>query len=98
MSIMGILASNLFASGAQRSQSTENNQSTQNIPSKFQQIGSEFQQLGQDLQAGNLSGAQSAFAALASDLQQIGGFATAGSSGSASTPAPASTGSVNVSA
>jgi hypothetical protein len=158
MSIISILSSNLFASGAAR-----NTQSSQNYPADFQQIKTEFQQLGQDLQsrdlraarqdfaglqqdvqqntsqqvggqhhhhhhaessqsssssssqqanpiaqafralaqdlqAGNLSGAQSAFATLQNDLQQIGGFLTAGSSGTSSTAVPSSTGSLNVTA
>jgi hypothetical protein len=50
------------------------------------------------LQAGNLSGAQSAFAALQNDLQQIGGFLTGGSNGTSSTAAPSSPGSLNVTA
>ena len=37
-------------------------------------IAQAFGTLAQDLQAGNLSGAQSAFATLQNDLQQIGGF------------------------
>ena len=60
-----------------------------------------FSTLAQDLQAGNLSGAQSAFATLQSDLQQIGGFATSGNSSAspASTVAGSSTSSnLNVSA
>ena len=63
MSIIGILASNLFAAGA-----AHNNQSSQNTPSKFQQIKTEFQQLGQDLQSGNLTQAQSDFATLSQNL------------------------------
>lgn len=47
-----------------------------------------FSSLAQDLQVGNLSGAQTAFATLQSDLQAIGGFT---SSGSGST-SPTSTG------
>ena len=42
-----------------------------------------FSQLEQTLQAGNLSGAQSAFATLQNDLQQIGGFVTSGGSSTA---------------
>jgi hypothetical protein len=69
--------------------------------SSFQQnsVNQAFSTLGQDLQAGNLSGAQSAFAALQNDLQQIGGFLPAtGSSGIKSTTAPASAGNLNVTA
>jgi hypothetical protein len=61
-------------------------------------IAQEFSALAQDLQAGNLSGAQSAFSALQNDLQQIGGFLTAGSNGISSAAAPSSTGSLNVTA
>jgi len=58
-----------------------------------------FSTLGQDLQAGNLSGAQSAFATLQNDLQQIGGFLPAtGTSGITSATAPASAGNLNVTA
>jgi outer membrane protein assembly factor BamD (BamD/ComL family) len=57
-----------------------------------------FATVAQDLQAGNLSGAQSAFSALQSDLQQIGGFLPAGSNGASSTAVPATTGSLNVTA
>jgi len=58
-----------------------------------------FGTLAQDLQVGNLSGAQAAFATLQTDLQQIGGFATpAASSGASSTAATASAGTLNVSA
>lgn len=53
-----------------------------------------FGQLEQTLQAGNLSGAQSAFAALQSDLQQIGGLITSGGSSTAA----ATAGSLNVNA
>jgi len=64
MSIIGILSSNLFASGAaQNTQSTEGN-----TPSKFQQLKTEFQQLGQDLQSGNLTQAQQDYATLSQNL------------------------------
>lgn len=64
-------------------------------------IATAFGTLSQDLQAGNLSGAQSAFATLQNDLQQIGGFISPGSSGTSSpssTSASASSGSLNVTA
>ncbi len=54
-----------------------------------------FSTLAQDLQAGNLSGAQSAFATLQNDLQQIGRVPASGSSNST---AVASAGNLNVSA
>jgi outer membrane protein assembly factor BamD (BamD/ComL family) len=57
-----------------------------------------FSTLAQDLQAGNLSGAQSAFATLQNDLRQIGGVLPAGSKGTFSTAAPSGTGSLNVTA
>jgi outer membrane protein assembly factor BamD (BamD/ComL family) len=78
---------------AESSQSSSASSSQQANP-----ISQAFGALAQDLQAGNLSGAQSAFAALQNDLQQIGGFFPAGSSGTSSTAAPASTGSLNVTA
>ena len=56
-------------------------------------IAQAFGALAQDLQAGNLSGAQSAFATLQNDLQQIGGFVTSGPSKTA-----AATSALNVSA
>jgi outer membrane protein assembly factor BamD (BamD/ComL family) len=55
-----------------------------------------FSQLAQDLQAGNLQGAQSAFAILQNDLQQIGGFLTAGSNGASSPAAQVAAGGLNV--
>ncbi len=61
-------------------------------------INQAFNTLAQDLQAGNLSAAQSAFSALQNDLQQIGGFVTGGSSGASSAVTPSSTGSLNVTA
>jgi outer membrane protein assembly factor BamD (BamD/ComL family) len=75
------------------SQSSSSSSSQQTNP-----ITQAFSTLAQDLQAGNLSGAQSAFSALQSDLQQIGGFLTPGSSGTSSTAVPSSTGSLNVTA
>jgi len=57
-----------------------------------------FSTLAQDLQAGNLSGAQSAFATLQNDLQQIGGFVTTGSSGASGAAALPISGSLNVTA
>lgn len=63
MSIIGILSSNLFSTGA-----SQNTQSSQNHPSVFQQIKTEFQQLGQDLQSGNLTAAQSDFTTLSQNL------------------------------
>jgi outer membrane protein assembly factor BamD (BamD/ComL family) len=55
-----------------------------------------FTQLAQDLKGGDLQGAQNAFATLQNDLQQIGGFVTAGSSGAGFATVPASGGSLNV--
>jgi outer membrane protein assembly factor BamD (BamD/ComL family) len=57
-----------------------------------------FSTLGQDLQAGNLSGAQSAFATLQNDLQQIGGFLMGGPNGASGSVSPTSAGSLNVTA
>jgi outer membrane protein assembly factor BamD (BamD/ComL family) len=69
--------------------------STQSNP-----IAAAFSTLSQDLQAGNLSGAQSAFATLQNDLQQIGGFTSSGSSSTTPTSAAsgAAGGTLNVSA
>jgi outer membrane protein assembly factor BamD (BamD/ComL family) len=76
---------------SQDSSSSPSTSSQQSTP-----IAQAFSQLAQDLQGGNLQGAQQAFATLQNDLQQIGGFATAGSSGSNSSAIPASGGSLNV--
>jgi hypothetical protein len=75
-------------------------ESSESSPSSQQTnpIAQAFSTLAQDLQAGNLSGAQSAFATLQNDLQQIGGFLTGGSNGTSSTAAPSSHGSLNVTA
>jgi hypothetical protein len=62
MSIIGILASNFFASGV-----TQSHQSTQGPTSKFEQIKAEFQQLGQDLQSGNLTQAQKDYTTLSQE-------------------------------
>jgi outer membrane protein assembly factor BamD (BamD/ComL family) len=75
------------------SQSSSSSSSQQTNP-----INQAFGALAQDLQAGNLSGAQSAFSALQNDLQQIGGFLPAGSNGASGPAAPSSTGNLNVTA
>ncbi len=77
---------------AERSQSSSSSSSQQT-----NSINQAFSALAQDLQAGNLAGSQSAFSALQSDLQQIGGFLPAGSSGTSSTAVPSSSG-LNVTA
>jgi outer membrane protein assembly factor BamD (BamD/ComL family) len=74
-------------------ESSQSSSSQQSDP-----IAQAFSTLAQDLQAGNLSGAQSAFSTLQNDLQQIGGFLTAGSNGTSSTAVPSATGSLNVTA
>jgi hypothetical protein len=76
----------------------ENLQSSSTSSQQSNPIVQAFSALAQDLQAGNLSGAQSAFATLHNDLQQIGGLLTAGSNGTSSTAIPSSTGSLNVTA
>jgi hypothetical protein len=79
----------------------ENSQSASSSSSGSQQtnpISQAFSQLSQDLQSGNLQGAQQAFATLQSDLQQIGGFTTAGSTGATSGGVASSAGSLNVTA
>ncbi len=82
--------------GQMQSASSSSSSSQQSNP-----ISAAFSTLSQDLQAGNLSGAQSAFATLQNDLQQIGGFTSSGSGGTgspSSTSASTSTGSLNVTA
>jgi len=76
----------------------ESSQSSDSSSQQSNPLVQAFSTLAQDLKAGNLSGAQSAFSALQNDLQQIGGFLTAGSNGTASTAVPSSTGSLNVTA
>jgi outer membrane protein assembly factor BamD (BamD/ComL family) len=66
MSIVGILASNLFAAGAAHFSGKAQNSGSD--PSQFQQIKTEFQQLGQDLQAGNLTQARQDYTALSQNL------------------------------
>jgi outer membrane protein assembly factor BamD (BamD/ComL family) len=78
---------------AETSQSSSSSSSSQQSNAIAQAFGT----LAQDLQAGNLSGSQSAFATLQNDLQQIGGFLPAGSSGTSATAVPSSTG-LNVNA
>jgi outer membrane protein assembly factor BamD (BamD/ComL family) len=70
----------------------------QNSPQQANPIAQAFSALAQDLQAGNLSGAQSAFAALQTDIQQIGGFLPTGPGGSSGAIAPLGAGNLNVSA
>jgi hypothetical protein len=74
----------------------ESSQSSPSASAQQSAINTAFGTLGQDLQAGNLSGAQSAFATLTNDLRQIGGFLNGGTSGSGSTGAPSSTAGLNV--
>jgi outer membrane protein assembly factor BamD (BamD/ComL family) len=75
----------------------EGSQSGSSSSEQSNPIAQAFRTLAQDLQAGNLSAAQSAFATLQSDLQQIGGFLPGGSNGTnGATPAVA--GSLNVTA
>ena len=66
MSIVGILASNLFASAA--AQSARNSQSLSGGSANFQQLKAEFQQLGQDLGAGDLTEARQDYAAISQNL------------------------------
>lgn len=77
----------------------ESSQSASSSSQQTNPISQAYSTLAQDLQAGNLSGAQSAFATLQSDLQQIGGFVPAGSSsGTSGAAVPSSSGSLNVTA
>jgi outer membrane protein assembly factor BamD (BamD/ComL family) len=82
------------AESAQSSSSSSSSSSSQQTNSLVQA----FSSLAQDLQAGNLSGAQSAFSALQNDLQQIGGFLQAESGGTSGAAVPAVGGNLNVSA
>jgi hypothetical protein len=66
MSIIGILSSNLFASGA--TQNVQQGERGEGGSSKFQQLKTEFQQLGQDLQSGNLTQAQKDYATISQNL------------------------------
>ena len=66
MSIVGILSSNLFASGA--TQNAQQSERGLGGSSKSQQLKTEFQQLGQDLQSGNLTQAQKDCATLSQSL------------------------------
>jgi hypothetical protein len=70
MSVAGISSSSLF------------DYSRQNIQSRMQQVQQEFQQLGQDLSSGNLSAAQTDFAA----LQKLQPQSSATSAASGSSP------------
>src|ERR1700733_4569807 len=72
MSVSGISSSNFYNYGTQ---------STQN---SFQKAQQEFQQLGQDLQAGNLSAAQSDFTTLQQLVAQAGSAAASSASNSSS--------------
>jgi hypothetical protein len=77
----------------------ENSQQTSPSSSSLQQtsaIGQAFNQLAQTLQSGNLHDAQQAFSALQNDLQQVGGFTSAGSSDSGGAATSTSAGSLNI--
>jgi outer membrane protein assembly factor BamD (BamD/ComL family) len=75
----------------------ENSQSSSSSsPQPTNAIDQAFNALAQDLQAGNLSAAQSTFSRLSNDLQQIGGFLAAGSNGAASTAQSSSYRPLNV--
>lgn len=66
MSLIGILSSNLFGTGA--AQTIQNPQNAPGNPTNFQQIKTEFEQLGQDLQSGNLAAAQKDYTALSQNV------------------------------
>lgn len=80
----------------ERSQSYTSSSST--ASQQTNPVNQAFGALAQDLQAGNLSTAQSAFSALQNDLQQIGGFLPAGSNGATGAAAPSTNGTLNVTA
>src|ERR1700742_3049582 len=67
-------------------------QQTQN---RFQQIQSQFQKLGQDLQSGNLTQAQSDFAALSQQLPNGGQFGASRTNTASTTNATSSTSTSN---
>ena len=82
--------------GTEAASSSSSSSSQQSNP-----ISAAFSSLASDLQAGNLSGAQSAFATLQNDLQQIGGFSSSGSNSSSPSSTASSLtagGNLNVSA
>jgi outer membrane protein assembly factor BamD (BamD/ComL family) len=76
----------------------DGSQSASSSSEQSNPIAQAFNTLAQDLLAGNLSAAQSAFATLQNDLQQIGGFLPGGSSGPNGAAAPVGAGSLNVTA
>jgi outer membrane protein assembly factor BamD (BamD/ComL family) len=94
VSIIGILSSNLFSGGA--AQNTLQTQSAQKNTPKFEQIKTEFQQLGQDLQSGNLTQAQTDYAALAADFPGASQLSAAASTSTADSPAGPTTGAGTV--
>src|ERR1700722_15104407 len=77
---------------------SENSQSSSSSSQQSNPIAQAFGTLAADLQGGNLSGAQSAYTTLASELQQIGASLTGLSSGNGSPTASAISGSLNVTA
>ena len=76
----------------------DGSQSASSSSEQSNPIAQAFSTLAQDLLAGNLSAAQSAFATLRNDLQQIGGFLPGGSNGTPGAAAPVVAGSLNVTA
>jgi outer membrane protein assembly factor BamD (BamD/ComL family) len=76
---------------------TEQSQSSSSSPST-NPIVQVFNQLTQFLQAGNLSGAQTAYSALQADLQQIGGLVEQGTSAGAAIAGATAAGSLSVNA
>lgn len=68
------------------------------LSSQSDSVAQALGQLGQTLQAGNLLGAQSAFAILQNDLQQIGGFLAGATHGMSAPAASPRIGGLNVTA
>ena len=73
-------------------------QSSSSFSQQANPIAQALSTLAQDLQAGNLSGAQLAYATLQNDIRQIGGFLSGGSSGTSGVSGQTNSGSLSVTA
>ena len=73
-------------------------QSSSSFSQQANPIAQALSTLAQDLQAGNLSGAQLAYATLQNDIQQVGGFLSGGSSGTSGVSGQTNSGSLSVTA
>ena len=79
-----------------RVESSQDSSSSQSSPSSQNPIVQLFSQLGQDLQSGNLSAAQSAYASLQQDFAQLG--AAPAASATTTAPSAPTSNTLNVSA